>query len=341
MKDLMCESPEYFNIRHTERGVCTRNTRRPGNNIHCIMAFKRTEGFQTFYTAANPEIGREGYESNLEELDSSDSDWECFRRTVEEESHKGQSTDSVDAPDPLIGGLLSVEDSSSSELKVAASGLRRSGTFTKEAPTVCRHVKRESSDSDSQSSSLENTDSPSLQPESTYTDSTSNGVRRKETFVKETPVLQHEFYTDSTSDGGVGRRETFTKETPLLQHEFYTDSTIGGGVGRRETFTKETLELQHEFYTDSTSGVRRTGTFTKETPEVCVQKRRLSSSSDSDSSSVCMDDCMTASGGGLKRSGTFTKEKPTLDNTIDLDATLKATDFDLSTGSSDPEAQDT
>ena len=43
MLDLTCESPQCFNIRHPERGVLTRSTKRPGNNLHCIMAFTMQE----------------------------------------------------------------------------------------------------------------------------------------------------------------------------------------------------------------------------------------------------------------------------------------------------------
>ena len=42
--DLDCQSPAYFNIRHTERGVQHRRTKRTGGNLHCIMAFKKVCG---------------------------------------------------------------------------------------------------------------------------------------------------------------------------------------------------------------------------------------------------------------------------------------------------------
>ncbi|XP_065888900.1 basic immunoglobulin-like variable motif-containing protein isoform X2 [Dysidea avara] len=41
--DLNCQSPEYFNIRHTERGIQTRKTKKKGGNLHCILAFKSLE----------------------------------------------------------------------------------------------------------------------------------------------------------------------------------------------------------------------------------------------------------------------------------------------------------
>ena len=42
--DLDCQNPAYFNIRHTERGVQHRKTKRSGGNLHCILAFKKLCG---------------------------------------------------------------------------------------------------------------------------------------------------------------------------------------------------------------------------------------------------------------------------------------------------------
>lgn len=42
-KDLNCQNPEYFNIRHTEKGIQTRKTKKRGGNIHCIMALTSVE----------------------------------------------------------------------------------------------------------------------------------------------------------------------------------------------------------------------------------------------------------------------------------------------------------
>jgi hypothetical protein len=38
--DLNCQSPQHFNIRHTEKGIITRNTKRTGGNLHCMLAFR-------------------------------------------------------------------------------------------------------------------------------------------------------------------------------------------------------------------------------------------------------------------------------------------------------------
>ncbi|MCG8621938.1 MAG: hypothetical protein MJE68_08095, partial [Proteobacteria bacterium] len=89
MTDLTRRSPEIFNIRHTERGVQTRNTKRKGGNLHCIMAFKKLEaGPSEFFvnvgqpldeqdsSQQNPEEAElQVPESEIEDLNSSDSDY--------------------------------------------------------------------------------------------------------------------------------------------------------------------------------------------------------------------------------------------------------------------------
>ncbi|MEQ2165832.1 hypothetical protein GOODEAATRI_021263 [Goodea atripinnis] len=39
--DLNTQNPEYLDIRHTERGLQCRKTKKVGGNLHCIMAFQR------------------------------------------------------------------------------------------------------------------------------------------------------------------------------------------------------------------------------------------------------------------------------------------------------------
>lgn len=39
--DLNTQNPEYLDIRHTERGVQSRKTKKIGGNLHCLMAFQR------------------------------------------------------------------------------------------------------------------------------------------------------------------------------------------------------------------------------------------------------------------------------------------------------------
>ncbi|XP_067086242.1 basic immunoglobulin-like variable motif-containing protein [Osmerus mordax] len=39
--DLNTQNPEYLDIRHTERGIQCRKTKKIGGNLHCLMAFQR------------------------------------------------------------------------------------------------------------------------------------------------------------------------------------------------------------------------------------------------------------------------------------------------------------
>ncbi|KAM4702027.1 basic immunoglobulin-like variable motif-containing protein, partial [Discoglossus pictus] len=39
--DLNTQNPEYFDIRHTERGLQYRKTKKTGGNLHCLIAFQR------------------------------------------------------------------------------------------------------------------------------------------------------------------------------------------------------------------------------------------------------------------------------------------------------------
>ena len=93
MTDLTRRSPEIFNIRHTERGVQTRNTKSKGGNLHCIMAFKRTETSPSefFFSIDQPQDRQRQAksqranevvadmvavpDSEMEDLNSSDSDY--------------------------------------------------------------------------------------------------------------------------------------------------------------------------------------------------------------------------------------------------------------------------
>lgn len=82
--DLTCESPQCFNIRHAERGIQTRKTRRQGGNLHCIMAFQMQETNE--WEAIDPTVSPEPPKVTLgidvargrtpiETLDSSESDF--------------------------------------------------------------------------------------------------------------------------------------------------------------------------------------------------------------------------------------------------------------------------
>ena len=41
--DLNCKSPQCLNIRKLHLGVQTRKTKRVGGNLHCLIAFKKSD----------------------------------------------------------------------------------------------------------------------------------------------------------------------------------------------------------------------------------------------------------------------------------------------------------
>ena len=43
MKDLNCERPNFLNIRQLHKGIQQRKTKRVGGNLHCIIAFHRSD----------------------------------------------------------------------------------------------------------------------------------------------------------------------------------------------------------------------------------------------------------------------------------------------------------
>ena len=278
MKDLNCVSPEIFNIRHTERGVRTRNTKRKGGNIHCIMAFKKVQESISFtsFNSVDATGGTDHVDSaetvslsEVEDLDSSDSDFPDSEKPEDQSKNAPNLSidfDKIEIPD--IKMITSPSDegkviAQSVEPEILAepvgSGLRRSGTFTKEAPTIRVEVRRlPSTESESSVDSTANLDGSATNPE----------------YLAANPE-----HFDNTT-------------TPHLL-------VAGGG---------------EEVKGDSSSPtVRRSGTFTKDAPTVRVQKTRLSSSeydSDSDSNLEPVD--YSFDGNGLGRSLTFTKRSTTV-----------------------------
>jgi hypothetical protein len=99
--DLTCESPQWFNIRHPERGVQTRKTRRQGRNLHCIMGFQmqRTSEWEIADSTLSPEPPKAELgvsvssrsRTPVETLDSSESDF----------PHEPEASSDVDANDLL------------------------------------------------------------------------------------------------------------------------------------------------------------------------------------------------------------------------------------------------
>ncbi|XP_029938500.1 basic immunoglobulin-like variable motif-containing protein [Salarias fasciatus] len=65
--DLNTQNPEYLDIRHTERGIQRRKTKKVGGNLHCIMAFQRVNWQKLGPWALNLENLRHDYHHSAAE----------------------------------------------------------------------------------------------------------------------------------------------------------------------------------------------------------------------------------------------------------------------------------
>ena len=341
VKDLNCKSPEIFNIRHTEKGVRIRHTKRKGGNIHCIMAFKRIQdspsltSFLSLDAADGADdrvdAGERVSLSEVEDLNSSDSDF-----SDAPEDHEKQSKDALERVEnrledvgvdldnveiPNIGTMGSpggqVEGfAQGNRLDVAgelsSSSLRRSGTFTKEAPRIRVEVRRSPS-TDSVDSVANTADSDVTKPHLLVASETagagsddeldlgasSTHIRRSGTFTKEAPSICVEVRRlPSTDSNSSVDSVANTDDSDVTKPHLLLAGQIAGGGSDDEVEGGA-----------SSTHIRRTGTFTKDMPTVHIQKTRLSSSdydSDMDASSVDASDYNFCAD-KLERSSTFTK----------------------------------
>ena len=355
MKDLTCEKPQYFNIRHTERGILTKNTKKTGN-LHCIMAFKKIQEsviFQESFFEMTGHTDSEGAKvtlSEVEELDSSDSDYPQEEYLTA--SHKPQlKKETLHITDLEIESRHStsneedkVKHSDAIDYEPVVSGMKRSGTFTKDISSVSTESTRTGSESNeyySPSLFSSNTDYPEIHLHTTSDDDQvvslgnepTSALKRSGTFTKETPSIHIERTRSSSSDspgessvdmvdysgtaGGLGneptsglkRSGTFTKETPSIHIE-RTRSSSSDSPGESSVDMVDYSGTAGGLGNEPTSGLKRSGTFTKETPSIHIERTRSSSSDSPGESSVDMVD-YSGTSGGLKRSGTFTKEPKT------------------------------
>ena len=318
--------------------------------------------------------------SRNELLSSSDEDVEMSpRRSRSGAVSKGKKAhpDSIEAPSTL----LDVESPSRSD----GGGIRRRGTFTKEVPTVCveriRPLSSTSNSSDQEDVQKNINGNDEVREGIDFSSPSEIKLERSGTFTKgpfqapphyeqapphpeQAPPLEDstsklDIPTESLSPGSNLRRSgTFTKERPevIVSRERASSTS---STSEKETFSEPTpphpeqappfedgaskLDVPTESVSPG-SNLRRSGTFTKERPEVIVSRERASStSSNSEKETFSEPEADMIPTGGMKRSGTFTKEKPEtieghqdmlqmsidlLDyDTVDLNDTLKTTDI--------------
>lgn len=343
MKDLTCKQPEYFNIRHTERGVQTRKTKKVGGNLHCIMAFKKLEekpqltsggGILLNFTPAQPppeDLASLADEAASENLDSSDSDYPLSQDLDREPSWATK----LQVHSPEVWGAVDIENIDTSQLVVEevdaplqthhlqtdhkpVSGdlsHKRTGTFTK----------RKEAKSDK---------NPGQNPSTAFDNISDEGFVMVPSAHLTTPEIQVTATTDfepadentgSPSPTKIKRTGTFTKkpslsptqQAPSEQIDFEpsdedTGSPTPTKIKRTGTFTKKrSLSPAQQESSPSepklaSEKLRRTGTYKKKSSSKLSPSEL--SGEDSDSSVEAIN--LTSS--PLKRSGTFTKKKPLL-----------------------------
>ena len=298
MKDLTCKQPEYFNIRHTERGIQTRRTKKVGGNLHCIMAFKKLEerapmssgGITLNFSPPQPppeDLASLVDEAASENLDSSDSDYPLTQDLDREPLWATK----LRVHSPEVWGAVDIENVDTSQLVVEEV----------DAPLQTQFLQ---------------TDDKSISADLSH--------KRSGTFTKrkeaKSDKLSSPTASDDVSDEGFVLVPSAHLTTPEIQVTATLDSDEDTGspsptkIKRTGTFTKKRSSLsptQQESppseQKTASGKVRRTGTYKKKSPSLKPSSSELSGE-DSDSSVETTN--LTSS--PLTRSGTFTKKKPLL-----------------------------
>ncbi|KAM7410494.1 hypothetical protein PAMA_001776 [Pampus argenteus] len=90
--DLNTQNPEYLDIRHTERGIQRRKTKKVGGNLHCIMAFQRVNWQKLGPWALNLEnLRHDFHHSGTERAHGSTAEETEERRSAKRLAHLGRS----------------------------------------------------------------------------------------------------------------------------------------------------------------------------------------------------------------------------------------------------------
>nr|XP_043900646.1 basic immunoglobulin-like variable motif-containing protein isoform X1 [Solea senegalensis] len=90
--DLNTQNPEYLDIRHSERGIQRRKTKKVGGNLHCIMAFQRVNWQKLGPWALNLEnLRHEFHHSSVERTHGHTSEETEERTPSKRQSHLGRS----------------------------------------------------------------------------------------------------------------------------------------------------------------------------------------------------------------------------------------------------------
>ena len=314
MTDLTRRSPEIFNIRHTERGVQTRNTKRKGGNLHCIMAFKKVEagpsGFfinvgQSLDEQENSQSTEEAelqvLVSEMEDLNSSDSDFPMEIETreynhiidVQEEATQTSLTDTgKKVLEAWSDARAQIGEKSSNDIRIPVEDLDLEGVDGGQ-------VEQDRADDDTLDSTLteENQVFATVAPAelSTPQDERDDPFLTSSTIpvIQATPPPQN-----ATSPTEMRRYGTFRKKrSSLLPNKTRSSSSSSDEDSNRSPSVKRRSRsatnskgkkinsenmANLEVESSTGAGVQRQGTFTKKVPTIRVERTRpLSTTSNS------------------------------------------------------------
>ncbi len=319
--DLTRRSPEIFNIRHTERGVQTRNTKRKGGNLHCIMAFKKLEaGPSEFFVNVGQRLDEQKDNSQdseeaelqvpaseVEDLNSSDSDYPVEtseRNHVIDVQEEAMQTSLMDAGKQVVEAWRNARaaqsgEKSSNGIKIPTEDLETEGVDVGEL------VAQDGADdgSDPLDSTLTEATPPMFAAE---VDHSSLTDERSDPFLtnSDVPVIQASsppLKIDSTSPTMTRKYGTYRKKrsslspnkTRSLSSSSDEDSSQSPSVkrrsrnsanskGKKKTDSDNNNTANLEVENSAGAGIQRRGTFTKEVPAIRVERTRpLSTTSNS------------------------------------------------------------
>ena len=341
VKDLTCESPQCFNIRHPERGIQTRKTGRQGGNLHCIMAFQKQEGNEWGVNGNfSPEPLRgtvsEGRGCTpIETLDSSESD---FPREVDDE---------VDVNDDDCGVQTLRRDNAANFYAASDGSISPSSSLDKssaEKKTDCLdagdaplHDTVAATPPPQVLEAMDDGAQGTLDGDSDKEDQlniTLTPTKEKVVFDggENTPFVEVESLDvpegDYTNRSGTYRKsKPSLSPVPLEQLETNPDSSelpmTGDYTKRSGTFRKERPTLAVTTHNIKSDTDPETAEISADIPvpeDLTVQVRPLASPTgpelrNSDGAMLCGTDELEShhETTGMKRSATFRKEKPTLE----------------------------
>ena len=372
MIDLTRRSPEIFNIRHTERGVQTRNTKRKGGNLHCIMAFKKVEAgpSEFFINVGQPLDERQDSQnadeaelqvpvSEVEDLNSSDSDFpvetserhhiidmqeatqtsltDAGKQVLEAWKNAGTASNGINIPVEDLD-IEGVDGSQVEQGRANDDDDPLDSTLTEESQGLSVVVDHSLPQAERDDPFLAGSNVPVIQASSPSLNATSpTATRRFGTFRKKRSSLSPNKTRSSSSSSS----DEDSNLSPSVKRK--SRSSVNSR-GKKRTNSENMANLEVESSTGA--GVQRRGTFTKEVPAVRVERTRplstTSNSSDQEDvhnggvvEGVDFDGAPTKS--GLKRSGTFTKSSPPSDQApLPTDSTSDTTELTVPADSNSP-----